>query len=314
MSTIEPAGALTDVPGVRVGHATDLEGITGCTVVLCPENTVGGVEVRGGAPGTRETDALRPGTLAGEVHAVVLAGGSAFGLAAADGVARWLEGKGIGFHTGPARVPIVPAAVLFDLGIGDPSARPGPEHGAAACEAATDGTVAEGTVGAGTGATVAKMPDPAFAIKGGIGTAAIHRGALIVGAIAAVNAVGEVIGEDGQAIASNRAPPGAEQRLWRGTNTTLVVVATNGRLTSLGCRRLAAAANDGIARAIRPAHTLWDGDTAFAFATGEVEASPTEAEGPAADAVAIAIRRAVRSAQGVGGVPGVGRSEGEQST
>jgi L-aminopeptidase/D-esterase-like protein len=305
MSTIDAAGALTDVPGVRVGHATDLDGITGCTVVLCPEGTVGGVEVRGGAPGTRETDALRPGSLAGEVHAVVLTGGSAFGLAAADGVARWLEGKGVGFDTGPARVPIVPAAVLFDLGIGDPAARPGPADGAAACEAATNGPVAEGTVGAGTGATVAKMPDPSFAVKGGIGTAAIHRGPLIVGAIAAVNAVGEVFGEDGRAIAANRAPPGTEQKLWRGTNTTLVVVATNGRLTTLGCLRLAAAANDGIARAVRPAHTLWDGDTAFALATGEVEASPTEAEGPAADAVATAIRRAVRSAEGIGGVPSV---------
>jgi L-aminopeptidase/D-esterase-like protein len=313
MSAIEAAGALTDVPGVLVGHATDLRGMTGCTVVLCPRGTVGGVEVRGGAPGTRETDALRPGTLAGEVHAVLLTGGSAFGLAAADGVSRWLEARGVGFDTGFARVPIVPAAVLFDLGIGDPAARPGPDDGAAACEAAAAGAVAEGTVGAGTGATVAKMPDPAFAVKGGIGTAAIHRGPLVVGAIVAVNAVGEILGEDGRPIAANRAPAGTEPTLWRGTNTTLVVVATNARLTTLGCARLAAAAHDGIARAIAPAHTLWDGDTAFALATGEVEASPTEAEGPAAEAVTIAIRRAVRLAEGIGGVPSVGPSEGEHA-
>jgi L-aminopeptidase/D-esterase-like protein len=307
----ESPGALTDVRGLRVGHATDLEGITGCTVVLCPPGTLGAVEVRGGAPGTRETDALRPGTLAGEVHAVVLTGGSAFGLAAADGVARWLEARGIGFDTGIARVPIVPAAVLFDLGIGDPAARPGPEEGRAACETATDGPVSEGTVGAGTGATVAKMPDPRFAMKGGIGTAAVHVGPLVVGAIVAVNAVGEILGEDGRTIAANRAPAGTDRRLWRGTSTTLVVVATNGRITTLGCGRLAAAAHDGIARTIRPAHTLWDGDTAFALATGEVEASPTEAEGPAADAVAAAIRRAVRSAAGIGGVPSVRPSKGE---
>jgi L-aminopeptidase/D-esterase-like protein len=148
-------------------------------------------------------------------------------------------------------------------------------------------------------------------VKGGIGTAAIHRGPLVVGAIVALNAVGEILAEGGRPIAANRAPADADQRLWRGTNTTLVVVATNGRLTALGCRRLAAAAHDGVARAVRPAHTLWDGDTAFALATGEVEASPTEAEGPAADAVTIAIRRAVRLAEGIGGIPSVGPSEGE---
>ena len=149
---------IVDVPGIRVGHRTDREGATGCTVVLCPPGTSGSVDVKGGAPGTRETDALRPGTLTPEVHAVVLTGGSAFGLATADGVTRWLSERGVGFDTGVARVPIVPAAVLFDLGIGDPMARPDALAGAAACEAASEAPPLEGSVGAGTGATVAKAP------------------------------------------------------------------------------------------------------------------------------------------------------------
>ncbi len=300
-----PAGSITDVAGIRVGHTTDLAGVTGCTVVLCPPQAVGSVDVRGGAPGTRETDALRPGTLVNEVHAVVLAGGSAFGLAVADGVARWLESRGIGFDTGPARVPIVPAAVLFDLGVGDPAAHPGPGDGAAACEAATDGPVDEGSVGAGTGATVAKLPDPAFAVKGGIGTASVRRGALVVGALAAVNALGEVVGEDGEVLAGSRAAPGTASHAVPRTNTTLVVVATNARLSKEGCHRLAGAAQDGVAQAVRPAHTLWDGDTAFALATGEVDAA--EMDSLAMDAAARAIRRAVLLAEGLGGVPNMGR-------
>src|SRR5262245_22394605 len=199
------------VGGVRVGHVTDREGITGCTVVLCPAGTTGSVDVRGGAPGTRETDAIRPGTAVDEVHAVVLTGGSAFGLAAATGVQRWLEERGIGFHTGVARVPIVPAAVLFDLDVGDASARPDDGAGYAACDASTDGDVEEGSVGAGTGATFAKQPDPAACWKGGLGTSVVEEGGRIVAALAVVNALGTVLDEDGEPIATNRNPDATPQ-------------------------------------------------------------------------------------------------------
>ena len=294
---------ITDVPGIRVGHATDRRALTGCTVILCPPGTVGSVEVRGGAPGTHETDGLRPGTVGREVHAVVLTGGSAFGLAATAGVQRWLEERGIGFPAGPARVPIVPAAVLFDLGIGDPSVRPGPDDGYAACEAASDGAVEEGSVGAGTGATVAKLPDPSLGVKGGIGSASERRGELVVGAIAAVNALGAIVDERGAKIAENRGDPDAEPVLWTYANTTLVVVATNARLTKENVGRVAQAAQQGVSAAVRPAHTLWDGDTSFALATGVVEAHLLHVEELAARVTAVAIRRGVRSAEGLGGVP-----------
>ncbi|HYT30034.1 MAG TPA: P1 family peptidase [Actinomycetota bacterium] len=298
---------ITRVPGIRVGHWTDRVGLTGCTVILCPAGTVGSGEVRGGAPGTRETDAIRPGTLVNEVHAVVLAGGSAFGLAAASGVDRWLEERGVGFDVGVAKVPIVPAAVLFDLAVGDPAARPGPEHGRAACEAATDGEVAEGTVGAGTGATAAKLPDPHQAVKGGVGSDDREEGTVIVGALAAVNSLGSIVEDDGTPIASNRSPEGteADPSVWPGRSTTLVVVATNARLSKERAHLLAVAAHEGIERAVRPAHTLWDGDTAFVLATGEVDADQRTLESMAADAVAGAIRRGVRMAEGVPGFPSV---------
>jgi L-aminopeptidase/D-esterase-like protein len=296
---------ITRVRGVRVGHHTDREGITGCTVVLCPPNTTGSVDVRGGAPGTRETDALRPGTAVGEVHAVVLTGGSAFGLAAATGVQRWLEERGIGFETPFARVPIVPAAVLFDLGLGDASARPDDAAGYAACEASADGEVEEGSVGAGTGATFAKQPDPGAGWKGGVGTAAVEEGDRIVGAIAVVNALGTVLGEDGVPVVENRNPD-AEPRPWPGTNTTLVVVATNARLTKDRAQLLAQAGSEGVSTVVSPAHTMWDGDTVFAIATGEVDAPQRDLEAMAAQAVAEAIRRGVRSAVSLGGVPSIG--------
>ena len=300
------AGAITDVPGIRVGHRTDLQGITGCTVVLCPPGTAGSVDVKGGAPGTRETDALRPGTLTPEVHAVLLAGGSAFGLAAADGVQRWLEERGIGFDTGVARVPIVPAAVLFDLAIGDAAARPGPDAGVAACEAARDGEVLEGSVGAGTGATVAKAPDPAAGWKGGIGTASARDGEVIVGALAAVNALGAIFQDDGTPIAENRNPEG-EARTWPGaTNTTLVVIATNARLSKERAQLLAQAGSEGLSMAVRPSHTMWDGDVVFALGTGAVDAAQPVLERLATAAVAEAIRRGVRGASSLGGVPSLG--------
>jgi L-aminopeptidase/D-esterase-like protein len=304
---------ITDVPGIRVGHATDRIALTGCTVILCPPGTVGSVEVRGGAPGTHETDGLRPGTVGREVHAVVLTGGSAFGLAATAGVQRWLEERGIGFPAGAARVPIVPAAVLFDLGIGDPSVRPGPDDGYAACEAASADPVKEGSVGAGTGATVAKLPDPTLGVKGGIGSASERRGELVVGAIAAVNALGAIVDERGTKIAENRGDPHTEPVLWTYANTTLVVVATNARLTKEHVGRVAQAAQQGVSVAVRPAHTLWDGDTSFALATGAVQAHLLHVEELAARVTAEAIRRGVRSAEGLGGVPaasGGGRGQG----
>lgn len=298
---------ITRVPGVRVGHWTDRSGITGCTVVLCPPWTTGSVDVKGGAPGTRETDAIRPGTAVNEIHAVVLTGGSAFGLAAASGVQRWLEERGIGFDAGAARVPIVPAAVLFDLAVGDAAARPDEAAGYAACEAATDGPVEEGSVGAGTGATFAKRPDPAAGWKGGIGSASVDEGRVVVSALAAVNALGTVLDGDGAPVAENRNPE-AEPTIWPGANTTLVVVATNARLSKERAQLLAQAGNEGVSLAVTPAHTMWDGDAVFAIGTGEFDAPQRELEPMATRAVAEAIRRAVRAAGSLGGVPAVGEA------
>jgi L-aminopeptidase/D-esterase-like protein len=300
---------ITDVDGIRVGHATDLEGLTGCTVVLPPAGTVGSVDVKGGAPGTRETDALRPGTVVPEVHAVLLTGGSAFGLAAATGVQRWLEERGIGFDVGVARVPIVPAAVIYDLPIGDPRARPGDAEGYAACEAAAGGPVPEGSVGAGTAATFAKIPDPTAGWKGGLGSASVREGNVVVGALAVVNAAGTVLGEDGEPVAVNRNPK-AEPRVWPGANTTLAVVATNARLSKERAWLLAQTGNEAVSLTVSPAHTMWDGDCVFALGTGEVEAAQPELEPLAVAAVAEAIRRAVRTATSLGGVPAVGDSAG----
>ena len=289
-----------------MGHWTDPVGMTGCTVVLCPDGTVGSGEVRGGAPGTRETDLLRPGMLVQAVNAVLLSGGSAFGLAAADGVMRFLEERGVGHDTPILPVPFVPAAVLFDLGVGDPMARPGPEAGYAACADSTDGPVAEGNVGAGTGATVAKTHGLESAVKGGIGTASRQEGELIVAALAAVNSLGEILDEDGSVLAGaretsvfDREAPGPAAM----TNTTLAVVATNARLSKERAHLLSLAAHEGMDVAISPAHTMWDGDTAFALATGEADADQRRVEALAVDAVAEAIRRAVLLAESVPNFP-----------
>jgi L-aminopeptidase/D-esterase-like protein len=301
---------ITDVPGIRVGHWTDRVGHTGCTVILTPEGTVGAVDARGGAPGTVGTDGLRPGSIGTGVDAIVLTGGSGFGLAAAVGVQRWLEERGRGFRTGPARIPIVAGAVLFDLGVGDAGARPDVEAGYAACEAADGGPVAEGSVGAGTGATVAKLPDPRHGMKGGVGTASARYGDVIVGAVAAVNALGRIVEADGSTLAGNRGDPDAAPAMWPIANTTLVCVATNARLSLPHGLRLAYAAHDGIALAVRPAHTHWDGDVAFALATGEVDADWVRLPELASEAVAEAIRRGVRAATGVPGAPSVRDGEG----
>ena len=293
---------ITRVAGIRVGHLTDRAGVTGCTVVLCPPGTNGSVDVKGGAPGTRETDAIRPGTAVNEIHAVLLTGGSAFGLAAASGVQRWLEERGIGFDAGVARVPIVPAAVLFDLAVGEASARPDEAAGYAACEAASDGPVEEGSVGAGTGATFAKLPDPASGWKGGLGSASVEEGELVVSALAAVNALGTVLDEQDAPIAENRNPD-AEPRTWQGTNTTLVVVATNAGLSKERAQLLAQAGSEGVSLAVTPAHTMWDGDTVFAIATGEVDA-PSATSRPWRRGRSP--RRSVAGPRGgsLGGVPG----------
>jgi L-aminopeptidase/D-esterase-like protein len=309
-------GSIADVPGILVGNATDPEGMTGCTVVLCPPGTVGSGEVRGGAPGTRETDLLRPGMLVDEVHAVLLTGGSAFGLAAADGVMRFLEERGVGFDAGVARVPIVPAAVLFDLWVGDPAARPGPADGYTAAAAAS-AEVPQGNVGAGTGATVAKLHGPDRAVKGGLGTASARRGDLVVGVVVAVNAVGEVLDDAGEILAGalpgpddETAQPAAGSPNGHGdtpglpfTNTTIGVVATNARLSKERAHLLALAAHDGLDIAIRPAHTMHDGDTVFSLATGGTDAAQSEIEEMAVEVMARAIRSAVLHAAPAAGVP-----------
>jgi L-aminopeptidase/D-esterase-like protein len=301
---------ITAVRGIRVGHATDRDGVTGCTVVLCPAGTVGSGEVRGGAPATRETDLLRPGMLVNEVHAILLTGGSAFGLAAAEGVMRYLEERGIGFPAGVAVVPIVPAAALFDLGVGDPKARPGPSEGYAACDAASD-RVVQGSVGAGTGATVAKLHGAERQVKGGIGSASAEEDGVVVGALFAVNAVGEILGEDGAVIAGARpGPEDAEAKPpWPSgpwTNTVIGVVATNARLSKERAHLLAIAAHDAVAEVIRPAQTLWDGDTVFALATGETDASQEVLERLTGTAVREAIWRGVTTATGIAGAPAAG--------
>jgi L-aminopeptidase/D-esterase-like protein len=276
---------ITRVDGIRVGHWTDPDGRTGCTVVLAPPGTVGSGQVRGGAPGTRETDLLRPGMLVQEVDAIVLAGGSAYGLAAADGVMDWLEERGIGFDAGVARVPIVPAAVVFDLPAGDATARPGPDQGWAACQAAS-AEVAEGRVGAGTGATVG-----ADHVPGGVGTAALEDGGVVVGALAVVNAFGAVVDDDGEPIAG-RIPERDAPPRWP-ANTVLGVVATDARLDKERAHALAGSAHAGLARAVKPAHTMWDGDTVFTLATGRTD-SRGDLDRMAEESLAQAIRRAVR--------------------
>ena len=259
---------LRDVPGIRIGHATDGEGLTGCTVVLCTAGAVAGVDVRGSAPGTLGTDALRPTGVVERIHAVCLAGGSAFGMAAVSGVMRWLAEREIGFPTGIRPVPIVPAAIIFDLGVGSPTAIPTPEMGYAACEAAERGDEPlEGRIGAGTGATVGKLGGQ-DGVPGGVGSAAVQVPAgWLVGALAVVNAVGNVVGRDGRLLAGNEVlDPGRSSDVGFG-NTTLAVVATNAPLDRAECRKMAELGHDALALAISPVHTLFDGDTVFALST-----------------------------------------------
>ena len=321
---------ITDVSGIEVGQAQDDEALTGCTVILCRKGAVAGVDVRGGAPGTRETDLLNPVNLVEKVHAVVLAGGSAFGLDSASGVMRYLDENGIGLDTGAGKVPIVPAAILFDLNLGRGDVRPDAEMGYRAVSSASSEAPAEGNVGAGTGATVGKIFGPKSAMKAGIGSASMHAGGLIVGALVAVNAFGDVIDpQTGQIIAgarsTNLGPLKLGQEGYFGntleimktfigrtvlgfatkTNTVIGVVVTNANLTKAEATKVAQMAQDGLARSIRPAHTMLDGDTIFALATGEKKADPSTVGAFAAEVMAQAIIRAVQKAAPAGGLPGL---------
>jgi L-aminopeptidase/D-esterase-like protein len=315
-SSSSAAGAITDVAGIEVGHFTETRRPTGCTVVIARDGAIAGVDVRGAAPGTRETDLLAPTNLVDTVHAILLAGGSAWGLAAATGVVQWLEEQGAGLQVGPARLPIVPAAVLFDLMVGDSSIRPDAAAGYRACELASTAAPAEGNVGAGTGAAVGKIFGIERAMKGGIGTASIRVDGVTVGALIACNALGDVLDPDtALPIAGARTADGlrlADTRrallrgegpkpLLAGTNTTIGVIATDAVLTKVQASRLATMGHDGLARAINPVHTMSDGDTLFALGTGRAGKNPgmMVLGTMAAEAVAIATARAVRAAQGL---------------
>jgi L-aminopeptidase/D-esterase-like protein len=312
---------LTDVPGIQVGHATDTEALTGCTVILCGNNAVGGVDVRGSATGSVELETLHPGHVAQNVHAIILAGGSAFGLEASAGVRRILERRGIGFNTGAARVPIVPGAILYDLGIGKAGVRPTREMGEKAVEAATDAAVEEGNVGAGAGATVGKLFGMRQAMKSGVGSASLTLGSgVMVAAIVVVNAVGDVIDPaTNKIIAGARVSATSRDFIdsaaalrhatvaspgFRG-NTTLAVVATNAKLDRVQTNKIAALASIGVTRTISPVNTMSDGDITFALSVGNEQASVDSVGVAASEALAMAVLRAVRAAKTAGGVPGL---------
>ena len=326
--------AITDVYGIEVGHAQNEEALTGCTVILCRKGAVAGVDVRGGAPGTRETDLLNPINLVEKVHAIVLAGGSAFGLDAASGVMHYLEEHKIGFNTGVARVPIVPSAILYDLSLGRADVRPDSAMGAQAAASATSNRPAEGNVGAGTGASVGKMFGTSLAMKSGLGTASMDiGGGVIVGAIVAVNAFGDVIDpEKNEIIAGLRSGRVGPLRIGkkdafadtlammktpvgRGVmglasrgNTVIGAIATNAKLTKAQATKVAQMAHDGFARTIKPAHTMLDGDVIFALSTGTKKADISAIGAFAAEVMAQAIIRAVKMAGPAGGLPGLNRT------
>jgi L-aminopeptidase/D-esterase-like protein len=316
------------VPGIKVGHAQDFEGITGCTVVLCEKGAYAGVDQRGGAPGTRETDAIRPLHLVHKAHAIMLAGGSAYGLDAASGAMRYLEENGYGFDTGVVKVPIVPSAILFDLSLGNSKIRPTPDMGYQACQNASNDPVPQGCVGAGTGATTGNMLGVKQSTKSGIGSASIDLGSgLIVGALIAVNPFGDVLDDNGRIIAGartiNKGPVTigssgvfADTRsLMRSAlgktaltfasshNTVIGVVATNAKFNNEETNFLAQMAQDGLALAVRPSHTLFDGDTLFALSTGSIPMDVNVVGAYAAEAVKIAIQNAVINAKSLGDIP-----------
>ncbi len=325
--------AITDVRGIEVGHAQNDEALTGCTVILCRKGAVAGVDVRGGAPGTRETDLLNPVNLVEKIHAVTLAGGSAFGLDAASGVMKYLEENKIGFNTGVARVPIVPAAILYDLGIGRSDVRPDSVMGYQAAASASSAPPNEGNVGAGTGASVGKMFGAKLSMKSGEGTASMDiGGGVVVGALVAVNAWGDVVdpisneiiaglrsgkvgpvrvgGKDyfADTLTMMKKPTGRSlMKLATRANTVIGVIATNAKLTKAQATKVAQMAQDGLARTIRPAHTMLDGDTIFALSTGNRKADVTSVGAFAAEVMAQAIIRAVKMAGPAGGLDGLSK-------
>lgn len=322
LSREKAQGSITDVGGLRVGHFTESRRPTGCTVVLFERGAVAGVDVRGSAPGTRETDLLNPINTVESINALVLSGGSAFGLDTASGVMRYLDEFKIGYRVGAIVVPIVPAAILFDLGVGDSKIRPGEQAGYAACQAASNSAPREGNVGAGAGATVGKMFGMKAAMKSGIGTASLAIGSsgLVVGAIVAVNAVGDVRHRQTNRIMAGARSPDGESFLDsmaqmlagatlahanRGGNSTIGIVATNAVLTKTEATKVAQMAHDGLARTINPIHTAFDGDTIFAAATGTAaaRADASTIGAVAAEVMAIAVNRAVLAATGLSGLP-----------
>lgn len=307
---------ITDVPGIRVGHYTDEKNITGCSVILCPPKTVASCEVRGSSPGSRELALLAPDKQMQEVHAILLSGGSAYGLGAANGVMKFLAEQEIGYKTPWVTVPIVPQAIIFDLNLGSSKVFPTAENAYDACMNAST-VVEQGSVGAGTGAVVGKWNGFEKAMKGGVGSSSLKNGELIVGAFAVVNAVGDIIEADGSVIAGANvngkyfsqperlALFNNDRLLSRNTNTTLVVVASNAKLGKSDTFRVAQRVHDGMSRAILPCHTTFDGDVSFALSTGEVTAPIDFVAELAAEAASQAIRNAVRTARGRGGVKGL---------
>lgn len=323
---------ITEMPGIRIGHEQNLAAATGCTVIICENGAAGGVDVRGGSPGTRETDLLNPINLVDKLHAVLLSGGSAFGLDAASGVMQYLEEKGVGFDVGFTRVPIVAGAVLFDLGCGDYRVRPDKEMGYRACANSERNENLEGNVGAGAGATVGKILGPGHAMKGGLGTCCIRVGSLMVGAIVAVNCLGDVVNpkdssiiagalmndkktfldtekfmigqcnDEAGHIASQIVPNQIKKNLWKG-NTTIGTIVTNAIFDKAKCNKVASMAHNGYARSIRPSHTMYDGDTIFTMATGEVEADVNVVGLLAARVMEQAVVRGVKAASSIHGYP-----------
>ena len=319
---------LTAVEGIRVGHAQNLDAMTGCTVIICPPETTGGVDQRGGAPGTRELDLLRPLHRIEYVNAILLTGGSAYGMAAAIGVMSTLEQQGIGHVVGVGVVPIVPGAVIYDLNVGSPSIRPDANMGAQATERASDAVVTEGCVGAGTGATVGKFAGLEMACKAGVGSAAIELpGGIIVAALMVVNAVGDILADNGTILAGARQAPNGDTfanslelakmglaAATAGTNTTIGVVATNAKLSKNDTNKMAQMAHNGLARAIRPVHTMYDGDTVFALATNTGPQADVSILGAfAAEVTAHAIRRAATQATPMAGLPSATTMNGVNS-
>jgi L-aminopeptidase/D-esterase-like protein len=311
-------GQIIDVPGVKVGHIEDKAALTGCTVVLFEKGATGGVDVRGSAPGTRETDLLNPINLVQKIHGISLSGGSAFGLDAASGVMQYLEEQGVGLDVGVAKVPIVPAAVLFDLAVGDSKVRPNKQMGYEAAARASSEKFITGNVGAGCGATVGKLAGPDFCMKGGLGSASIKlENGVVIGAIVAVNAVGEIRDpESGKIIAGPYDRKNGilldsmmileknyQAAIPAGTNTTIGMVALNADLTKAEATKVAQMAQDGYARTIYPVHTMNDGDTVFAAATGGIRIPVDVAGALAAKVMALAILDAIRSAESMAGIP-----------